>query len=876
MGRTVRERALLVAAFFSGTAALGDEVVWTRILGLTLGHDAFGVVSALSGFFVGLALGAMISHRIIRRGKDPIPPLVGFELGAASFAALSPAWLVAFAGILDGQPALGWSRWWLSGVALIPGTLCLGAIWPLFVVAQRRFELDRRAHGAVGRLYGAHTVGATFGVLITVHLLLPRLGLDRAIWVIATIGVTAAAMAWSFRERSTDAPAPMGCEAFSPPASSPVDPLGLASRPDRERPIVGTSGDPDPDVLREPWLVVAVLGATGALGLALEVVVVQVASQRLENTIYTFAHLLAVYLLGTAAGSRLHAALAPRWNPHRPATATAAMLLLLAFASIATASLVRMVPALLETLVPAGASPLHHMLAELAIATVIFGPATLVMGMTFAQLTVLTAPHHLAWGYAANALGSAIAPLVCAFGLLPSYGYRDSIFVIAYGYLFVFLGFTWFRRFPTAWQLVPTLAVVVATFFAPASLVLVDEEPGWTTLTQRETLLGLVTVSEKAAPGSTSPERRLRVGAQFRMGGAGAFGERRMGRLPLLLHPSPRDVLFLGVGTGATLSGIIETPAERVDAVELVPEILEQLHWFNATNLSVFEDPRISFHVADARRFVSASTRSYDVIVADLFHPGRDGAAGLFALEHFQRCRTRLGRGGLFAQWLPLHQLDSASLRAIVRTFTDVFEVADAFLGVYNVQTPALVLIGAPDGWSVDLETIRSRLTMPTQRALLLDDPRDWLASHLLDAEGLRQWAGDGPRNTDFRPIVAFRAAASAYEHAHDLGWINLVSLLAVRRGIASERLHDPRAQVWPDLDRFGVALDRYLHGEKLRVDAARQQHPVPVEAVDVYLEAYDAAPEFVPVHGVLLGIAAQSAAHRPRIVEAMQARENR
>ena len=44
------------------------------------------------------------------------------------------------------------------------------------------------------------------------------------------------------------------------------------------------------------------LFATGMLGIAFEMLVVRLAAQVLQDTIYTFAGLLAAYLLGTALG----------------------------------------------------------------------------------------------------------------------------------------------------------------------------------------------------------------------------------------------------------------------------------------------------------------------------------------------------------------------------------------------------------------------------------------------------------------------------------------------------------------------------------------------------------------------------------------------
>src|SRR6185295_8237692 len=57
----------------------------------------------------------------------------------------------------------------------------------------------------------------------------------------------------------------------------------------------GTSGAKRTVLLR--------LALSGFLGIGYEVVVVRVVSQVTENTVYTFALLLGVYLIGTAAGA---------------------------------------------------------------------------------------------------------------------------------------------------------------------------------------------------------------------------------------------------------------------------------------------------------------------------------------------------------------------------------------------------------------------------------------------------------------------------------------------------------------------------------------------------------------------------------------------
>jgi spermidine synthase len=93
------------------------------------------------------------------------------------------------------------------------------------------------------------------------------------------------------------------------------------------------------------------------------------------------------------------------------------------------------------------------------------------------------------------------------------------------------------------------------------------------------------------------------------------------------------------------------------------------------------------------------------VIVADLFHPARDGAGSFYTLEHFRVIRALLSPGGGFYQWLPLYQLDLDTLRLITRTFLAAIPEGTAFLAHYRLRAPIVGLAARlgvtryPENW---------------------------------------------------------------------------------------------------------------------------------------------------------------------------------
>lgn len=882
-----RDRLLLGAFVLSGAAGLGYEILWTRLLALALGSESLGVLGVLAGFFGGMAIGAAALHERARTSADPVRLFVQLELAAAAFALVSPWWLHALAqrlpamvgpiaGDNDGGAALAVSIG-VAAVVLLPGTFCLGATLPALVEARRRACPHDPEGRGLGRLYAANTIGAVLGVLVTVHVLLRTVGMIGGAIALALLGVGAALVARRWAKTMAE------LEASANGESSPYRteaPGGHDEAP--AQPEVDASKDPDPDVAREPWLLLALLFGTGLAGVGLEVVAVQILAQVLENTIYTFAHVLAVYLAGTAIGAALYTRWAARAVAGRPATVAAVLLLAHGVAVMWAAWMLGAAPGVIEAVADDGTNATTEMLAEIVTATLVLGPATLLMGALFSHVAGLVASRGLGRAYAINTLGGAIAPFVFGVWGIETLGYRTGLVAVLYAYVGLFAGFAWFRRFKPAHLVAGVLSVLALTVLTPRELVLFSLDPDWVEVERRETLQGAVIVSEhrpdaKATPSDT-PQRRLQVGKHFRMGGKAAFGERRMGEIPLLLHPEPRRALYLGVGTGATLGAVRNHASlEHVDGVELVPAVLAMLHYFGDINAEVHEDPRVHLHAADARRFLAASTDEYDVIVADLFHPGQDGAGNLYALEHFEHARARLAPGGVFAQWLPLYQLDPETLRVICRTFLAAFGEVHVLLGIYNVEQPAIVLVGsdptrAEEPFAIDVDALAERLRAPVYRELLMDPP-DLLGAYLLDRAGLEAFAGEGGLNTDLMPRVSTQAPRTAYEEKATRGRDNLLALLDARRPLpegflASYDAH-ALASLRPAAAATAAALDSYLRGESARLDTPGAI-PGLVAATDHYLEAYRAAPSFRPARGMLLQAARSADDLAERIFPAM------
>ena len=133
---------------------------------------------------------------------------------------------------------------------------------------------------SIAALYAGNTFGAVLGVLATAFWLVPELGLARTSLLCMALNLLCAVTALAVFPATADA---------MPAASTSAD------RP------------------RAHGLMLR-LALTGFLGIGYEVLVVRVLSQVTENTVYTFALLLAVYLVGSAVGAACY----QRWLLARP------------------------------------------------------------------------------------------------------------------------------------------------------------------------------------------------------------------------------------------------------------------------------------------------------------------------------------------------------------------------------------------------------------------------------------------------------------------------------------------------------------------------------------------------------------------------------
>ena len=275
----------------------------------------------------------------------------------------------------------------------------------------------------------------------------------------------------------------------------------------------------------------AILFFTGLLGIGYEVLVVRVLSQVLEDTIFSFASILSVYLLGTAGGAALYQRLSSRLKYEPTLTY---LLQLLSTACLVGVMFLWRAEAIYDAVRTwLGSGFFGSIAGELVLSAVIFLLPTMLMGGAFSHIGPRGAAparrfwprpggQSRGWGFCAPRIrGAAASP--CG---------RQAVFNPGVPGLPASLSPSGNKKaFPASVPLL--LATAILLGFGPMHLVTVPQ--GAKVAAYAEGVMAAVSVIEGA-----DGEFSLKVNNHFVMGGTASFySDRRQGHIPPLAASPP-------------------------------------------------------------------------------------------------------------------------------------------------------------------------------------------------------------------------------------------------------------------------------------------------------------------------------------------------
>lgn len=717
---------LISLYLISGAASLAYEILWTRMLSLQFGVSIFGVVATVTAYMIGLGVGSLVGTRWSRQTRHPLRLFAILELCVAFAALVIPVFFqmldVQFAAIAATTGYTGWLTLQIVIVILVlmVPALAMGAGFPLILTAVQNTTIT------LGGIYGINAIGGALGALLPLWLL-PTLGWLTSLRAIALLGVVVGLIAlWLSLKKETES---------------------VTTHSSVERPSW-------------KWLLSYAGIGTGAL--MLEIGWARMFGMVMLRTEYVLAIILAVYLTGIGLGSLLARYLVREiWFTILPVLACA----------FAIASL-WWVPELSAWVEGAHFQSLASalLLQGSAIASLTL-PVTLVLGAWLPLFAARLGNRYQSgvWLYGANSIGAAIGALLAGFILIPSIGTATTIVIGAM--LLLILGLVWSSS-RIAWSSVLVLGIAAIPVMEMSSVpeLLPRAYGDAHNLTLHEDAISITHVVEK-----TDGQRQLLADLR-RMDASSeptaVVVQMNQSRLPLLLHPEPQQVLFLGLGTGISAAGSLAFPALERTAVELSRGAIKAARdMFNVVNGGVVNNMQI--YRDDARHFLMSQTGQHDVIIGDLFHPDLVGRSALLSRQQFQRARSHLTKDGIFVQWLALNQFDINNLKVVLRTFKEVFPDAVIFVDAFR-----LAMVGKKEGMVRSEHVFLNLQRMPaseSDNATGGEGPWTWLG---------RYWGNipdfNVPLQDEWAPVIEYQLPGARYAGELDLSKI-LYWLLSLR-----------------------------------------------------------------------------------------------
>jgi spermidine synthase len=740
---------ILILFFLSGACTLIYEVVWVRMLVLVFGTSVYAVSTVLTAFMAGLALGSILFGRLADRRSDGLKIYAWLELGIGMFAVLFPLLLAGLDDLytylfrLMGSSghAFALVRFVLGFALLLIPTTLMGATLPVLckVVVRRLGTVGRH----VGGLYAVNTFGAVTGAALAAFLLMESFGTRGTIYIAAGCNILIALFAFYLSAGSRE-----------------------RSRSSTAQPVEAVPSVPElPGYTTR--LVLVGFGLSGFAALGYEVIWTRLLSVVLRlTTTHSFSTILIAFLFGLAAGGAAGARLVDRWK--RPVVIFALLELLLGLFGLGSIFLVGLIPEMERMLSPLP-SWWGHLGRLLAISFGVMLPPTFIMGLLFPVVGRICLPRLSIVGkrigdiYAANTTGAIFGAFAAGFLLIPLFGTQVSIQLLAG--VNIALGAVVLALAPAVGARVKmTIALLFAASLLP--LVALPSSDHLEEMFRRSQPNSSLLYCDEAVGGTVAVYEFPDGSRVLRVNGAGEVPTnhaaiktfRLLGNLPMLLHEAPEDVLVIAFGGGITLDAVERHRPRRLDCVEVVPGVLGAADLFAEYNgylLDRLESGGINFIADDGRNHLLRTDRRYDVIISDSTHPGTADSWVLYTREFYDLCLKRLEKGGLVAQWLPLHGLAAEDYRMILRTFRSVFPHASLWL-----TTDYTILLGTPDRLAIDLDSLELKLANAAVVEGLaevdLDDSRSLLAAIALDEEAFARYAGSGAINTDDRPHISF------------------------------------------------------------------------------------------------------------------------
>jgi spermidine synthase len=757
---------LLLLFVGSGCAALIYEIVWFQMLELFVGSSSVSIGVLLGTFMGGMCLGSFLLPRFISPRHHPLKVYALLEITIGVIGLL-----LLFVLPLVGRVYTVWGGYGVTGyllrglvasICLLPPTLAMGATLP---AVARWVQTTPAGVSWLGFFYAGNIAGAVIGTLLTGFYLLRVYDMNVATYVAAAFnfGVGGLGLLLAAKTRAT---AGLNESLISNPES-------LAPNPESQVPSRESKGD--------RIAVHIAIALSGFCALAAQVIWTRLLSLLFGASTYTFSLILAVFLIGLGIGSSLGSIIAKSVERPRVALGWCQLLNVGAMAWSAYMLLESLPYWPINTSITT--SIWYNFQLDFVRAFWAVLPGPILWGASFPLALAAVArkgqdPGRLVGGvYAANTVGAIAGSVVASLILVYWFGSQRAQQV-----LMIVSGTSGLLLLAPA-ELSSTPGTKALRWVAPVSLVIalgvaaffirtVPKIPGILVAYGRyaATWMGQEGDIFYVGEGLSSSVAVSRFGSNNIMNyhNAGKVQassqpqdmrlQRMLGHFTTLVPKSPKKVLVIGCGAGATAGAVsIDQKVESLIIAEiepLVPRVVSE--HFGEHNFHVVRNPKTHVVIDDARHYLLTTHEKFDAITSDPLDPWVKGAATLYTQEFFELAKSKLNPGGTVTLFVQLYESTPEAVKSEIATFFDVFPNGVIWGNTHQGRGYDTVLMGTVEPPQFNVDEWEARLNSP-QYAAVKDSLReisiysavDLFANYAGRASDMKAYLADAQINRD-------------------------------------------------------------------------------------------------------------------------------
>lgn len=789
--------ALALCFLLSGAAGLVYETTWTRQLGYHFSGTALTSCLVLTAFMGGMAIGSFAAGRAASRLASPLKAYAYLELLLAACGIVYPHLIDRLGGFYvelvrrhGDTLAHPFAVKFALFAALLSGpAVLMGATLPL--VVQLVVSGGLASGRGMGLYYAINAGGGVLGCVAAGFVGIERFGLTAT----SNAGAIGNALAFVFAIAADMLGRPAGEGDAAPaatdaaPATPDAAPAATDAAPTTPGPVESAPGA-SPCAPDRAGTLAVVLFVSGFTAMAYEVLWAKVLPLILGSSTYSFALMLATFVFGVTAGSLAYSALADRLGA--PERVVAFSQVSIGLWVLLTVPLYGLLPyPFLFARVVLGLSFGVYQIAALALNAVVMLIPAMLFGLGFPAAVAAARPASGAVGrsvgnlYAANTAGNVAGSLATGLALIPAFGAPLAFQLMALFNVVSALSLTAAGPRALRRTVLAGVALALLALAVPASRGwLAPLATGGFSRVRTESFgkaARLVTDASSRTPvdliedgaSTVAVTRAGELTSLWTNGKCDASTTRDMstqmmlGLLGLLMHPDPRDVYVVGLGSGVTAGAALAGEGVRsVECAEISRGVALASRWFADFAGHPEADPRFHLVVDDGRHHLQTRTKTYDVIVIEPSNPWLAGMTNLFTQEFLLSARDRLKPDGLLIEWMPLYETADDNVALVMRTLLSVFPHVRAFQ--YGTD---LLMVAARDARQLDPSVVVPRMVGRAKEGRIarwlaraeLTTPLALLGTERMGTAEVTRFAGKGVLLTDDHPELEFTAPVAYY-----------------------------------------------------------------------------------------------------------------